>query len=196
MVKKYLDKKTASREQEALENSTGSLDENGSSSGLPVEKKKHSNRFGKGRDSSFDESNSSRADNRRGFFGKRRHANRNGRRETDVSPADEECREKERPAFHSDLHGQSSTNKKVQPRAVAIPYSCLKKDRFYDWPPDPTVSRATPVNLYNHDDLDDSLTLSVQEATTFAHEYSSTLRRRRNSANGTRNDDIPQNISF
>jgi hypothetical protein len=50
----------------------------------------------------------------------------------------------ERPAFSSQMHGQA-ISKKLQPRAVAIPYSRLTKSRFYDWPPDPTVSRATPI---------------------------------------------------
>jgi hypothetical protein len=52
----------------------------------------------------------------------------------------------ERPAFSSQMHGQA-ISKKIQPRAVAIPYSRLMKSRFYDWPPDPTVSRATPIML-------------------------------------------------
>ena len=53
----------------------------------------------------------------------------------------------ERPPFSSDLHGQSSS-KKMSPRSIAIPYSRVRKERFYDWPPDPTVSRATPIYLY------------------------------------------------
>ena len=39
----------------------------------------------------------------------------------------------------------SRTSKKTRPREVAVPYSKLRKDRFFDWPPDPTVSRATPL---------------------------------------------------
>jgi len=53
----------------------------------------------------------------------------------------------ERPPFSSDLHGQSSS-KKLSPRSIAVPYSRVRKERFYDWPPDPTVSRATPMYLY------------------------------------------------
>eukprot|EP00543_Licmophora_paradoxa_P013926 CAMPEP_0202477968 /NCGR_PEP_ID=MMETSP1360-20130828/94213_1 /ASSEMBLY_ACC=CAM_ASM_000848 /TAXON_ID=515479 /ORGANISM="Licmophora paradoxa, Strain CCMP2313" /LENGTH=985 /DNA_ID=CAMNT_0049105227 /DNA_START=745 /DNA_END=3702 /DNA_ORIENTATION=- len=39
------------------------------------------------------------------------------------------------------------TPKHFQPREIVVPYSRFRKERFYDWPPDPTVSRATPVNL-------------------------------------------------
>ena len=53
---------------------------------------------------------------------------------------------RERPPFSSALHGQSSS-KKLSPRSVAIPYSRVRKERFYDWPPDPTVSRATPLQV-------------------------------------------------
>lgn len=49
----------------------------------------------------------------------------------------------ERPPFAPNHH--LSASKKVQPRSVVIPYSRVKKDRFFDWPPDPTVSRATPL---------------------------------------------------
>jgi hypothetical protein len=53
----------------------------------------------------------------------------------------------DRPAFCSQVHGQSSSSKKIQPRPIAIPYCRFRKERFYDWPPDPTVSRATPMML-------------------------------------------------
>lgn len=51
----------------------------------------------------------------------------------------------ERPPFLPNHH--ANTSKKVQPRSVVIPYSRLKKDRFFDWPPDPTVSKATPLSF-------------------------------------------------
>ena len=35
------------------------------------------------------------------------------------------------------------------PREVVVPYTPFRLDRFYDWPPDPTVSRATPVVFEN-----------------------------------------------
>lgn len=40
---------------------------------------------------------------------------------------------------------QQKLKKNVPPRGVIIPYSRLRKERFYDWPPDPSVSRATPL---------------------------------------------------
>ena len=56
---------------------------------------------------------------------------------------DTEEKIEQRPAFSTGHNSRIS--KKVRPREVAVPYSKLRKDRFYDWPPDPTVSRATPV---------------------------------------------------
>lgn len=53
--------------------------------------------------------------------------------------------QEQRPAFSTQHNSRSS--KKLRPREVAVPYSKLRKDRFYDWPPDPTVSRATPVPI-------------------------------------------------
>lgn len=54
----------------------------------------------------------------------------------------------ERPPFLPNHH--ANTSKKVQPRSVVIPYSRVKKDRFFDWPPpDPTVSKATPLPFRN-----------------------------------------------
>lgn len=50
----------------------------------------------------------------------------------------------DRPVFASAIQGSLAT-RRTHPRSVAIPYSRLKKDRFFDWPPDPTVSRATPL---------------------------------------------------
>lgn len=91
-----------------------------------------------------------RSESRRGFFSKFRSAKeakgltKRGSFVVDSFNENEKSDGQGRPAFHSALHGHSSSNKKLEPRAVAIPYSRIKKDRFYDWPPDPTVSRATP----------------------------------------------------
>jgi hypothetical protein len=56
--------------------------------------------------------------------------------------------EMDRPAFDSmKREGEDSTStslRKMRPRSVTVPYSRFKKDRFYDWPPDPTFSKATP----------------------------------------------------
>lgn len=51
-----------------------------------------------------------------------------------------------RPAF-STQHNARTLKKGLMPREVVVPYSKFRKERFYDWPPDPTVSRATPVPL-------------------------------------------------
>lgn len=59
--------------------------------------------------------------------------------------------------------GPSIISKKTSCRAVVVPYARLKKDRFYDWPPDPTVSRATPVPIYEALHDDDSMTLSLPD---------------------------------
>ena len=62
-----------------------------------------------------------------------------------------------RPAFYA--HNRPTRRTQV-PRDVAVPYFRFRKDRFYDWPPDPTVSRATPILLFGSshpqaDTLDD-----------------------------------------
>ena len=56
----------------------------------------------------------------------------------------------DRPVFSSTIHG-AVAGRKIQPRSVAVPYSRFKKDRFFDWPPDPTVSRATPLIPWQFD---------------------------------------------
>jgi hypothetical protein len=53
----------------------------------------------------------------------------------------------DRSPFSSDLYGKT-TSSKLAPRSIAIPYSRVRKERFFDWPPDPTVSRATPLPLW------------------------------------------------
>lgn len=89
-----------------------------------------------------------------GLFGiglaARRPARRGGKR---PSIDNMEVMVGERPAFSSDFYGQSSS-KKLSPRSIAIPYSRVRKERFYDWPPDPTVSRATPLELFAPPSID------------------------------------------
>jgi len=53
-----------------------------------------------------------------------------------------------RPAFYA--HTKPTRRTQV-PRDVAVPYFRFRKERFYDWPPDPTVSRATPLMAAGHD---------------------------------------------
>ena len=47
-----------------------------------------------------------------------------------------------RPAFYA--HTKPTRRTQI-PRDVAVPYFRFRKERFFDWPPDPTVSRATPL---------------------------------------------------
>lgn len=37
----------------------------------------------------------------------------------------------------------------IEPREIYVPYTPFRRDRFYDWPPSATVSRATPLNFSN-----------------------------------------------
>lgn len=57
-----------------------------------------------------------------------------------------------RPAFIA--HSKSTKRAQQVPRDVAVPYFRFRKDRFYDWPPDPTVSRATPMVVTTRSDND------------------------------------------
>lgn len=45
--------------------------------------------------------------------------------------------------------GMKANKKNLQPREIVVPYSRFRKERFYDWPPDPSVARATPVRFEN-----------------------------------------------
>jgi hypothetical protein len=202
-VRKYLENKAAKKaEEEALDGS-----ENAETSSNPNRSERRpSFRFGGRplRGDGLDDSAHGKADkldNRRGLFSKRRKDTAHQRRRGSYSdiniPKIDEVVEEERPPFESAFHGQSSSNKKQQPRAVAIPYSRLKKERFYDWPPDPTVSRATPLVLYDDpvDDLDDSLTGSVPDIPMPDHDdVHCSLRRRHNAAEPS--PDIPTDITF
>jgi hypothetical protein len=78
---------------------------------------------------------------RGGLFG------RNKKKEEEDELKEAELREAElyqspRPAFYA--HNKPTKRNQI-PRDVAVPYFRFRKDRFYDWPPDPTVSRATPI---------------------------------------------------
>jgi hypothetical protein len=80
-------------------------------------------------------------------FWQRRFGAREGKDEDD----DAVEMKSDRPVFSSTVQGGSVATRKIQPRSVAIPYSRFKKDRFFDWPPDPTVSRATPLIPWQFD---------------------------------------------
>ena len=83
-----------------------------------------------------------------------------------------------RPAFFA--HTRPTRRTQI-PRDVAVPYFRFRKDRFYDWPPDPTVSRATPLltpnkpkrQEYEEDDE------SEYESSDEEDEPASRVRRRR-----------------
>lgn len=115
-------------------------------------------------------------DVRRGFFAKRRNnaaevrPQQPQRQKGTSLPKNQDCPSLSRPAFFSG-HGQTTSNTKLLPRAVAIPYSRFRKERFYDWPPDPTVSRATPIILHlDNTENDDSLSASIPDRPVSDHE--------------------------
>jgi hypothetical protein len=69
------------------------------------------------------------------------------RKDDDEDDAEKEINEADlyrspRPAFYA--HTRPTRRTQV-PRDVAVPYFRFRKERFFDWPPDPTVSRATPL---------------------------------------------------
>lgn len=81
----------------------------------------------------------------------------NRRKEDETGQQSDEIKEAEmfhspRPAFFA--HTKPSKRTQV-PRDVAVPYFRFRKDRFYDWPPDPTVSRATPMLMKARFDEDE-----------------------------------------
>jgi hypothetical protein len=142
----------------------------------------------------------SKSDPRRGYFlQKFRHSKDHGRGRDESSSHLFES--EERPAFQSALYGQLNSSKKYQPKLIAVPYSRMKKDRFYDWPPDPTVSKASPMHLFpDTDEAIDSLTASVPDRPIPEWEdpVASTLRRRQTggASNSDGPLDIPRTISF
>ena len=102
------------------------------------------------RSDEFD-SASVKTETRRGLFGRKKN-----RKAQPVVESSEFFMTQDRPPFSSG----STSNRKLRPRSVVVPYTRLRKERFYDWPPDPTVSRATPLELemWSMDHLqDDSL---------------------------------------
>ena len=164
--------------------------------------------------SSLDTSNQSKAklernnevDVRRGFFSKRRNnagevrPATSQRQKVSTSNKSSDCEQLSRPAFFSGLNGQTTSSAKIQPRAVAIPYSRFKKERFYDWPPDPTVSRATPIILHtDFTENDDSLSASIPDVPVSDREeddvLDSSLRKNRK-CDGQVSSGVPEFIMF
>ena len=81
-------------------------------------------------------------ENRRGLFGRMKNR---GKSQIPAESTDLFMTQ-DRPPFSS-AFSSSTNNRKLRPRSVVVPYSKLRKDRFYFWPPDPTVSRATPLEF-------------------------------------------------
>jgi hypothetical protein len=52
-----------------------------------------------------------------------------------------------RPAFIGVARHPKSSKVPLEPREVVVPYTRIRTERFYYWPPDPTVSKATPIAL-------------------------------------------------
>lgn len=75
-----------------------------------------------------------------GLFGSRKKDDDDDDEEKEINEAD--LYRSPRPAFYA--HTRPTRRTQV-PRDVAVPYFRFRKERFYDWPPDPTVSRATPL---------------------------------------------------
>ena len=60
-----------------------------------------------------------------------------------------------RPAFRAVSYLKPS-KVPLEPREVVVPYTRVRTERFYDWPPDPSVSRASPVFLAGYELVDES----------------------------------------
>lgn len=78
-----------------------------------------------------------------------------------------------RPAFNAATYHKAS-KVPLEPREVVVPYSRVRTERFYDWPPDPAVSRASPVFLAGYGLVDESFIPNANEGVT-----SKSLARRR-----------------
>ena len=210
-VRRYLERKAADAAEKAMmdESETTHSDkppyENFTENKISVEavKRPHAQALGRSNSTNPEESIRSKSDAKKGFFSKFR-STKSLKSDSKVVPLSLESfheheterdtgPDHERPAFSSLVHGGTSS-RKIEPRAVAIPYTRLKKDRFYDWPPDPTVSRATPIDIYPETiDEIDSLTASVPNVPMPDQEdcAPTSLRRRHVPDQG-----IPKSVSF
>lgn len=88
--------------------------------------------------------------------------NRKKSEDMDDELTEAELYQSPRPAFSANARG---TKRSQIPHDVAIPYFRFRKDRFYDWPPDPTVSRATPLHgiVEEEDTYDNGTKLSLAD---------------------------------
>lgn len=69
-----------------------------------------------------------------------------------------------------------ATKKQVEPREIVVPYTRFRKERFFDWPPNPTVARATPVRFDDcHFDMSFTSLASEKDSEDYANLRRSTL---------------------
>jgi hypothetical protein len=141
-VRKYLERRAREREQEEKEEKEkedlkGQLASSGQDAQSQLIQKSTN-------DPKDEKEKAEKAKKKRGLFG------RSKKKEEEDEFKEAEMKEAElyqspRPAFYA--HNKP-TRKNQIPRDVAVPYFRFRKDRFFDWPPDPTVSRATPMSAY------------------------------------------------
>lgn len=67
-----------------------------------------------------------------------------------------------RPVFSGATYHKAS-KVPLEPREVVVPYTRVRTERFYDWPPDPTVSRAAPVSLADYGIIEETFLPSPSE---------------------------------
>jgi hypothetical protein len=79
-----------------------------------------------------------------------------------------------RPAFIGVARHPKSSKVPLEPREVVVPYTRIRTERFYYWPPDPTVSRATPVALLENGFVED-ISIHAPDEDVSPHSH---LRRR------------------
>ena len=210
-VRRYIEKKAADAAEKAMmdDSETTHSDKppyetsNENKIGMEASKRPIAKELSRPTSTPPEESIRSKSESKKGFFSKFR-STKSLKGDLKVVPLSQESfrdhetehdneTNHERPAFSSLLHG-GPISRKIEPRAVAIPYTRLKKDRFYDWPPDPTVSRATAIDIYPEsiDDID-SLTASVPDVPMqdFLDTAQPSLRRRHVPDRG-----IPTSVSF
>ena len=139
-VRKYLEKRAREREQEEkIEKEKEELKAQLANSGQDGQSQLIKQTASTDKD---DKDAKEKAKKKRGgLFG------RSKKKEEEDELKEAEIREAElyqspRPAFYA--HNKPTKRNQI-PRDVAVPYFRFRKDRFFDWPPDPTVSRATPM---------------------------------------------------
>lgn len=72
-----------------------------------------------------------------------------------------------RPVFSAATYHKPS-KVPLEPREVVVPYTRVRTERFYDWPPDPTMSRAAPVLLSDYDETAEDFIVPIGPGQTTA----------------------------